>query len=168
MDGSQMGWLLVALVCVTAVVSGPLVPSVDFTDSEPGSAGLQSDGALGSGSASVSVQEFPDRAHFTEGEFDSGAYYLSSPPLRVTAESITGRPILVCQLDIPTLGYSTSRLAFLNESANGTHVFQFDAGPISAEKLDATEYSGEFSVFVRANGEKKVIASRNVTVVVNS
>jgi hypothetical protein len=168
MDGSRVGWVLVGVVCLTAIASGPLVPGVDLTSSEPVSANSQSDGALGSGSASVSVQEFPDRAHFTEGEFDSGAYYLSSPPIRVTAESITGRPILVCQLDIPTLGYSTNRLAFLNESANGTHVFQFDAGPISADKFDATEYSGELSVFVRANGEKNVIASRNVTVVVDS
>lgn len=168
MDGSRVGWVLVGVVCLTAIASGPLVPGVDLTTPEPVSADSQSDTTLGSGSASISAQELPGRARFTRGEFESRAYYLSSPPIRVTAESITGRPILVCQLDIPALGYSTSRLAFLDESTTGPHVFQFETGPFGAAQLDAESYRGELSVFLRTSGEKHVVASRNVTVVVES
>ena len=163
-----MGWLLVALVCVTAVVSGPLVPQIDLTESASASGDVQGDGTLGNGSASLAVDSLPAEATLTPGSFDSEAYYLQSPQIEVTAESVTGRPILVCQLDIPALGYSTSRLAFLNESATGPHTFQFETGPFGAEQLDNESYRGELSVFLRANGEKEVIASRNVTVVVES
>jgi hypothetical protein len=167
MDGSQMGWLLVALVCVTAVVSGPLVPQVDLTASAS-SGETQTEGTLGNGSASLAVESLPAEATLAPGSFDSEAYYLQTPQIEVTAESITGRPILVCQLDIPALGYSTNRLAFLNESATGPHVFEFETGPFGAEQLDKESYRGELSVFLRANGEKEVVASRNVTVVVES
>jgi hypothetical protein len=166
MDGSQVGWLLVALVCVTAVVSGPLVPQVDLTASV--SSDIQTEGTLGNGSASLTVDSLPAGATLTPGRFDSEAYYLQTPQIEVTAESVTGRPILVCRLDIPALGYSTSRLAFLNESATGPHTFQFETGPFGAEQLDAESYRGEFSVFLRANGKEEVVASRNVTVVVES
>jgi hypothetical protein len=161
-----MGWLLVALVCVTAVVSGPLVPQVDLTASV--SSDTQTDETLGNGSASLTVDSLPAGATLTPGRFDSEAYYLQTPQIEVTAESITGRPILVCHLDIPALGYSTNRLAFLNESATGPHVFEFETGPFGAEQLDAESYRGELSVFLRANGKKEVVASRNVTVVVES
>lgn len=167
MDGSRVGWALVALVCVTAVASGPLVAQVDLTegavadDAEPA-------GTLGEGSASLAVEPLPAEATLSPGSFDTNAYYLQAPPVRVTAESVTGRPVLVCQLDIPALGYSTSRLAFLNESATGPHVFEFETGPFGAEQLDSASYRGELSVFLRANGEKEVVASRNVTVVVES
>lgn len=168
MNGSQIGWALVGLVCLTALVSGPLVPGVDLTRSVPVSVDSQSAETLGSGSASISVQELPDRARFTEGELDSGAYYLTTPPIRVGAQSITGRPILVCQLELTDFGYSTSKLAFLNTSTAGSHVFQFDAGPFGADRLDSKSYQGELTVALRASGEKTVIASRNVTVVVGS
>lgn len=168
MDGARMGWVLVALVCVTAVVSGPLVPQVDLTEAASASGDGQGDGALGNGSASLVVEPLPAEATLSPGRFDSAAYYLQTPRVRVTAESVTGRPILVCQLDIPAMGYSTNRLAFLNESATGPHVFEFETGPFGAEQLDAESYRGELSVFLRANGEKEVVASRNVTVVVES
>jgi hypothetical protein len=168
MDGSQMGWVLVALVCVTAVVSGPLVPQVDLTESASASGDVHGERALGNGSASLAVEPLPAEATLSPGRFDAAAYYLRTPQIRVTAESVTGRPILVCQLDIPALGYSTSRLAFLNESATGPHVFEFETGPFGAEQLDAASYRGELSVFLRTNGEKEVVASRNVTVVVES
>ena len=168
MNGSQVGWLLVALICVTAVISGPLVSQIDLTASASGSGDTQTDGTLGDGSASVAVDSLPAEATLTPGRFDSEAYYLETPQIEVTAESVTGRPILVCQLDIPALGYSTSRLAFLNESATGPHTFQFETGPFGAEQLDNESYRGELSVFLRANGEKEVIASQNVTVVVES
>lgn len=168
MDGGKVGWGLVALVCVTAVVSGPLVSQVDGLGSTPTAPAPQTGGTLGEGAASVSVQELPAQVRFTPGRFKSGAYYLRTPPIRVTTQSISGQPILVCQFELPALNYSTVKLEFLDESTTGTHVFQFETGPFGSEELDAAPYRGELSIALRANGEKTVIASRNVTVVVES
>lgn len=144
-----------------AFASGPVVPGVDVTDPPRAS----SAGTIGSGTVSVGDATFSaDTATLDRGEYGSGAYYLRAPSATIDVESASGRPIVGYRLRIPELGYTGSAIAFISADDIGPVTLELDRKPFSPERISDEAYRGEATLFVRANGEMRVLNETSIRI----
>lgn len=151
----------VLIVLATVILSGPLVPYVDFT---PAAASTPTHGP---DSASISVVSTPaDDFRIAPARFGAGVY-LYSAPMTVHVERVAGSPTLIYELRIDELGFNVASLAFLSESTAGTdQVLQIERSTIEPERITQSSYAGEIELRLRAGNETRVIHQQNVTVTV--
>lgn len=154
--------LTVAVVLLTALLSGPLVGAVDLTKEPP----VDTDFNPGQGSANVTVLSVPETGTLKQFEFGAGAYYLRMDAMEVNVTAVEGQPLLVYKLRSSDLTFVSSTNTFLNESSTGPMTVPFREDTIQRERVNASRdsYTMELVVGVLANDTERVIQRSNVTV----
>jgi len=136
----------VALVAVTAVLSGPLVGGVDFTR-----AAHAPDAGAGTGTAEVSVESVPEVVVLERGDFGAGTYHMTAPDAVVRVGRVTGNPHLEYVIEIPALDYVEGRTVRLHD-ADGERlhlaVRPVELGP---RIVTGTSYNGTISIRLQSD-----------------
>jgi hypothetical protein len=151
---------IVAVVAVTAVLSGPLVGGVDLTP-EPDEAPPP-----GSGVANVSVISIPDRAAFVRNSMDRATYELQVPDATVRVANITGRPLLVYKIQVRELGHTRGTTLFLNSSMSGRRVLALEDGQFEKSRISQSHYNATITVLLRSDSGEQELRRENATVAV--
>lgn len=156
-----------ALVVILAgtLVSGPLVPGVDFTRVRESEQGLDS---LGEGSITISEATLPDSAVLKQGNYGAGSYRLLVPDATVVVANYTGRPIISYGIDIDEIGYSRNSIRILVNETDSRLSLPIEEDTLDKGTLDEEEYDAQLTLLTRAGGNETVVATRNITVEVTS
>lgn len=150
---------VVAIVGLTAIVSGPLVGVVDLTSAESG------DGSVGvSGSVTVGDVTLPERAELASGRFGSETYYLHVPDARVELQRAIGQSILTYRLSIPELGFTREAVFFVSERDEGTFTLSTDETTVDPERVANDSYAGELTVNARNDAGSRILANETIAV----
>lgn len=157
-----LGGATVAVIVAVALISGPLVGSIDLTQARDGDAGAE----LGSGSLEASVVSLPDDPRLVRGEYGSGAYYLRVPPAIVEVSNVEGRPALVYKIRIFKLNYVRQVTSFLKDGSTGQRRLSVGEDALRPEMVTRDRYEGELVLIARSDGNDRMIAQKNVTVTV--
>jgi hypothetical protein len=156
-----------ALVVILAgtLVSGPLVPGVDFTRVRETEEGLDS---IGSGDITITEATLPDRAVLQQGSYGAGSYRLLVPDATVVVANYTGRPIISYGIDIDEIGYSRNSIRILVNETDSRLTLPLEEDTLDKGQLDEQSYDAQLTLLTRASGNETVIATRNITVEVRS
>lgn len=157
----------VAIVIVLAgtLLSGPLVPGVDFTHVRETESGLDS---LGSGNITVGNSTLPDKAVLQRGSYGAGSYRLQVPDATVEVKAYTGRPIISYGIDIDEIGYSRNSIRILVNETESRLTLPLKEDTLDKGQLENDEYDAQLTLLTRAGGNETVVATRNITVEVRS
>jgi hypothetical protein len=160
--GRLAATLVVAVVLVTSLLSGPLVAGMDLSPAPE----IGDSFGPGQGSMNVTVHSVPDEARLVEDDFGAGAYSLKMEPADVTLANIRGQPILVYKLRVYDLVFVSSRNTFVNESDEGRMSVPFADDTVQRERVNESvdEYPAEIVIGVLANDEERVVHRTNVTI----
>ena len=158
-------FLAVVILLAGVLVSGPLVPGVDFTRVRESESGLDS---LGSGNITVDNATLPERAVLQQGNYGAGTYRLLVPDATVDVERYTGRPIISYAIDIDEIGYSRNSIRILVNETDGRLSLPLEEDTLDKGQLGKDEYAAQLTLLTRAGGNETVVASRNITVEVRS
>lgn len=144
------------------VISGPIVPAIDFTQSPH-----ETVPSTEPSNASILVVTPPsDEFRIRHGRWVS-EIYLDSPPITIYVEEVVGTPILVYELEIRSLGYAAAQLAFLSERNEGQEItLDLQREPLNGERITESSYPTELSIHLRTGNETRDIYRKNVTVTV--
>jgi hypothetical protein len=153
-------YAVVGLLLAVVVLSGPLVGAVDLT-SESELTGL------GQGNVSVSSVSTDGSVSLNRGEYGAGAYYLSTPPARLTVTAISGQPMLVYSVEIFELNYKRSTTHFLSADDAGERTLTITRDSLAPDAVENDSYRGRIQVLARTNGTDRLLHSRNVTIEVD-
>jgi len=147
----------VAVVVAVTVATGPVgllaVP-------EPGT-----DGALGTGNATVSVVSAPEDVRIEGGEYGTDTLNLRVSEAVLDVDSVSGNPLLTYAIDIDELGYSRSSVHVLGPAQEGRIRVGIDRATFEASEITADRYEGRLRLVLRGN-ETRTIYSEPVTVAV--
>ena len=150
---------VVAVVVVTAVVSGPLVSAVDLTGT-----GSFDTATAGTGSVDVGEVTLPESGEISAGRFGTNATYLRVPAASVEIQRVIGQPILTYRLSVPELGYTRESVSFVTERNEGQ--FSLTLGEASLDSADVSResYTGDLSINVRSDTGSRTVANGTVTI----
>lgn len=153
MNGDSAERILVGVVVVTLVVSGPVV-GLDFTESAD---------ELGEGTATVGSIEAPDRQlRITDGRFGTEAKYLRVPDLVADVEEIEGRPQIVYEVIVPALDVKLRSTEVV--SSSGT--VRVEMADRALDSVSEGPHQGYVVVGVQSFSSDVTLANRSVEVVV--
>lgn len=155
--------LVVLVVGLCALVSGPLVSGVDFTPTPAEEPALASatGGTVTVGETTLARTDY----RLTKGDYGSGVYVLRVPPAHVTVAEATGRTLLTYQIDVPELGYATSVVATVDSSTESL-TLRITEATIPADAVSASRYDATARLTVRSNETSRVVDETNVTLTV--
>ena len=123
------------------------------------------EGALGTGSAAVSVVSSPDTVRIDRGEYGTDTFNLRVPDTVLDVESVDGSPILTYAIAIDELGYSRSSVHVLSSDREGTIRVGIEGDTFESGELTADRYDAQLRLVLRGN-ETRTVYSKPVTVVV--
>lgn len=150
----------ICLVAV-AVISGPLVGSVDLTRSHGGEYLVCNGGA-----ATVRVTEEPAEFTLDAERFGAETFSFSGEDAVAHVEAVDGCPRLVYRLQVPALGFDGRRVHFLDEGDRGEVVLSPPEGRLKPDEVDQTAY--EATVTIELQGDtREVLYRANVTIEVD-
>lgn len=158
---STIPWLATGMIIFVVTLSGPLVPTIDFT----------SDGSELSfdepSSATVSVVKAPNNGfRIALGRFGTGPYLYSSPAV-IHVERVSGVPIIAYELSIPELRYTFASLTFPSDAHEGENLtLAIERSSIQPEIITEPAYPARLSVIVRTSNETRTVYEQEVTVTV--
>ena len=153
------------VILAGTLVSGPLVPGVDFTQVRETDGGLDS---LGDGSITITEATLPERAVLRQGNYGAGSYRLLVPDATVVVANYTGRPIISYGVDIDEIGYSRNSIRILVNETDSQLSIPLEEDTLDKGQLSEDSYDAQLTLLTRANGNETVVATRNITVEVRS
>jgi len=143
-------------IVVTLLVTGPLV-GVDAVRTQPTT--------IGDGTASVTaVDVATSEIRITDGQFGANVAYLRVPDASVTVDSVSGRPRLLYQVDVPALDISLEDERVLSAGQTGTYRLAPGDKGLSPSVLDQDAYNGSVRIRVQSFETEATIVAENVTV----
>ncbi|MFC6973973.1 hypothetical protein ACFQL1_03695 [Halomicroarcula sp. GCM10025709] len=145
-----------ALVVVTALVSGPLVPGLSLTNAQQP--------AYGEGTATVASVEFPERATIERGGFGSESDYLVVPPATVRFGTFDGAPVLTYKIEIPALNYSRGTTHFLSPDTGTRYEATLRSDSLAELPDERTAFDARLSVWIEDTDGRSRVATQNTTV----
>lgn len=147
--------LLVAVVIVSLVFSGPLVPGVSLTQA--------GERTLDDGNATVSsVTIDTDAVRITPGRFGTSVQYLRLPDARVDVTGVEGQPRLVYRLEVPALDLDLAETKLLSEP--GQRVVRLPDRAFAPGRLSADRYQGRLTVRVQSFSTDYTVFNESVTI----
>lgn len=151
----------VVVILLTVVVSGPLVPWVDFTTPRGGSV---SPFCEASGNATVDVVSPPSETiELSKQRFGAGLYELSQADATVEVSSVRGCPILVYELTVHEMDMLNRRLFWLNNRSADLVTLDPVSVHFSPERVSSGPLNG--TITIRLRGEQnRTILRRNVSI----
>lgn len=159
---STTPWLVTGMIVVVVVLSGPLVPTVDFTSPTGSKPSLDE-----RSSATISVIEPPsDGFRIAPGRFGTGPYLYASPVV-IHVERVSGVPIIAYELSVPGLNYVTASLTFPSDEHEGENLtLTLERSTIRPGRVTEPAYPAHLSITVRTGNETRTVFGRNTTVTV--
>lgn len=155
----RIQWFTVAAILAVVVASGPLVP-VDLVGERPDAP--DGNAPAVSGNASILVLDEPGPVTLERGRFGAGTYTFSGTGVTLQVDDVSGHPVVGYELSIDALGFTGSRLFFLNRShAGSTITLSIERGNFPRGDLANESYSGRVTVRVRG-AEERVVGVWNV------
>lgn len=140
----------------TLVVTGPLI-GVDAVRTQPTT--------VGDGTAAVSSVQLPtSEIRITDGRFGTDVAYLRVPDASVTVDSVTGRPRLLYQVDVPALGISLEDERVLSAGQSGTYRLAPGDRAVTPAALERDTYNGSVRIRVQSFEADETVIAENVTV----
>lgn len=157
----QIGYAVAVTIVLVTLATGPLsaiqVP-------EGGLAGQES---LGEGNATITVEQFPERATLTEREYED-LYYLETPDTTVRYSNVSGAPILVYSVSVEEIGFSRGQTYVVTPEKDGHHRLSVGRETMDANRIEQQEYTGTLELVLHTNGKQRMIANRSIVVGVES
>lgn len=154
-------WGAVLVIISTTFLSGPLVPQVDFAREPPTTDRMFCES---SGSASVEVTDFPGgRTAIERQQFGVQKYELSVPDVLVSVEELQGCPVVIYELEIPSLGYVSVRRVYPVEGRTEKISLSIVGGRFNPGEITEDSYDGRAVVIV-AGDRRRTVFSRNLTI----
>lgn len=147
----------VSLVAI-AVVSGPLVGSVDLTRPAGGDY-LVCEG----GTATVEITEQPGEFTLEAGRFGAGTYTFEGEDATAEVEDVEGCPRLVYRLQVPALGVDARQVTFLSGDDEGTRVLSAPGASVEPDDVGRDAYDGTVTIELHGD-DTRVLYRANVTV----
>jgi hypothetical protein len=148
----------VVVVAVLAVVSGPLVPVVDLSQSPPGPGSPP-----GVGTADVTVTGVPDRIVLQRSAFGAGTYHLENADSTVAVAAAEGNPYVEYRVEIPALEETRVRAFGLHGRAGETVRMRFGAYEIQPGVVHNDTYEGRVEISLQSD-DYAILRQRPVTV----
>jgi len=150
------------VVAAAVIVLGTLVaaPGLGVVDVERDQ---ESNPDVGTGNVTVADVSLPSTVRFQRGSYGSGSYYLRVPETQIRFESVTGRPVISYELDVPALNYNRQSVYFVDEGTE-TLTVTVEEDTFPPETFSQASYDGELELVLRANGTERVLANRTITV----
>lgn len=153
-------------IIVAAVLVGPVfgIPA----DSSDGG-GCSVDAPIGTGNASVSVRDLPDRAVIERMDFGSELYQLRVEDAAVAVDDVRGRPTVAYKLrvDLTDGARAIGSTAILSRCHDTTSISIEDSS-LEPDRVENESYDGTLTVTYRGSrdGEdvENELAVKNVTV----
>jgi len=156
---------VVAIVVLTALVSGPATP-LDFT---PDATPCDGDVRAQVGNATVEVRSLPDRATLTQAGYGARVWTLSVPQAIVNVSDVDGRPALSYRIFIPDLGRQVGSRTVVSRCTTGRLSLAVGESTFDPDEVTPGEYNATVSVVYRGtDGGQQVertLAERSITVV---
>jgi hypothetical protein len=150
---------VVAIVVVTALLSGPLVAPVDLTGE-----GHFGPASVGEGTATVSNASMPAEARFTRGDFGADGMYLVVPPATVDVADVRGRVHISYQLSIEALGFMRGTTHFVGREHEGAYRVAMDRKAFDPDRLHSDRYDATLEIEVYDDTGARTIGERAITV----
>lgn len=151
----------VLVVLATTVLAGPLVPQVELAR-EPATGDrmfCEASGAVG-----VAVTDFPDdRIALERQGFGVQKYQLSAADVVVSVDELRGCPVVIYELEIPSLGYVSVRRMYPTEESLGEASLSIVGGTFDPGKLTEDAYDARARVLV-VGDERRTVFERNLTI----
>jgi len=148
--------LLVGVVVVTLVFSGPLVPGLSFGGAGPPA-------TIGDGNASVSSVAIDlDAVEITPGRFGTDVEYLRIPDARLSIDDVEGEPRIVYRLVVPELQLDHAETRLL-ASPGAVTVRPSDVAFLSGE-LSAAHYNGTLRVRVQSLSTDRTVFNESIRI----
>lgn len=148
--------LLVGVVLVTLVISGPAVPGVSLTQSSQPT-------ALGEGNATVTAVEIAESdVKITPGRFGTDVLYLRGPDANVQLEGVDGQPRIVYRIEIPALDVETATTRLL--AGPGKLTVRLDDRAFLPDQVDEERYDGELTVRIQSFSTDRTLLREQITV----
>lgn len=122
---------------------------------------------IGSGNATVRVDELPNYARFERGQYGSGAFYLRIPSADVTVVSAEKKPMLVYKIQIAEMSFVRSSVRYIGAASVGPMRLRIQEATFGRDRIQKSTYQGELKVFVRASNREFVIANRSISIEVD-
>lgn len=148
--------LLLGVVIVTLVFSGPLVPGLSFGGSGPPA-------MIGDGNATVSTVDVDtDAVAITPGRFGTDVSYLRIPDAKLSIDDVEGEPRIVYRLVVPELDVDHAETRLLAGPGDVTVRLSdvaFVPGGLSAER-----YDGSLRVRVQSLSTDRTVFNESVTI----
>jgi hypothetical protein len=152
--------LTVGGILVASLLAGPLVGAVDLSPAEERA-------IPGDGDAKVEIISVPSEGRLVPRGYADSGYLLSVLPATVEVSNLSGRPMLVYELRIRSVGYVASTTHFLDESFSGRQTLTLESAVLNRTSLPRETYRGELLVIKRAHERDTVIYRGNVTLQVD-
>ncbi len=131
-----------ALIAITAVLSGPVGP-LDLT-AEPTS--CSADVPLGTGNATITPVTIPEEATVTKSEFGAEVYRLDVPDAAVNVSTLQGRPLVVYRIQLSELGRTIGTTTVLSDCTTGTRTLSIDTATFEPNRVTEQEYNATLSI----------------------
>lgn len=153
---------VIAVVGVTAIVSGPLVGAVDLTSAD------RVESSVGvSGSVDVGDVDFPGDFELEAGRFGADTYYLRVPDATVELRRVIDQVVVTYRLSIADLGFTRESVFFVTERNEGTFALTMGETTIDPADVANDTYEGELSVNVRSDTVSRTVANETITIEVD-
>lgn len=154
-------WVAVGLVLGVTLLSGPLVPQIDFVSDAPAST---SEFCEPDGDASVTVGTVPAESFILEQRrFGVEKYYLTGSDTIASIGDVSGCPVLVYRFTIPDLNYVGQQLYFLSDSEGQTVSMTTGEGTFDPGEIEQQSYDATLTITLRGD-ERRTIYRENVTI----
>lgn len=162
LDGS-LSLITIVVILVVVVISGPVLPQVDFTTYSITSAVSDNDDS----SLMISGIEVADIGpRIIPGPFE-GQAILDVPSVSIRVEHVTGSPLLIYEVAVANLGHNIATLvAFREQDAGRTHSVDIKNSTLRTREINASSYPAELRIRIRTGNESTTVFRKNVTVIV--
>lgn len=159
--GYRFSVLTITIILGVILVSGPLVPMVDFTTTSF-TAALADNERSSLNVSSIRVAE--DGPKLKPGNYEWQAV-LDAPTVTVRVDQVTGSPLLIYELSVTGLSHNIATLVAFNEGDVGrTYNLDIQNSTLRTSDINESSYPAEIRLRIRSGNETTTIYRKNVTV----
>lgn len=154
--------LTVSVILLVSLVSGPLVGAVDF--SRDRGAAHDPDFVPGNGHATVNIVSVPEQGQLIPTRFAANGYWVRVPNATIDVSNLTGHPMLIYKLRVPSLGYVGGTTHVFGEDYTGTQLLTMDRLTVDSTDLPrGHHYEAELLVIKREYEQDEILYQEDIT-----
>lgn len=156
----RVTWAVASIIVLTMIISGPLVPAVDFTEKPEEES---SPFCEASGDATVHVVDPPnDELKLTRLRFGADLYQLPGAETTVQVSEVDGCPVLAYEFVVEELDHSSRRLFWVNQRQSDEMILDAVKVSVSPEAVSEAPLEATVTISLLADTERTIL-QKNVT-----